>query len=411
MSVLLAHPGVGPYVRATVEAFAEAEMLERFATTVVDDPSSPWQRIARRLGGSRMQALIARREPPNVPRSRIATRPMFEILRTLSSRIDRSRILTDHIWDVMTQDFDSWASRQITSQTKAVYGYEYNCLSLFAKAKHAGIRTILEVPCAEHEYVSDLIVAAERAAGASDSAYARRAARLRTVRTARRRQELELADLVVANSKYTVSSYVAVGLPTSKFVVVPLGAPPIRETANASAHGPLRLVWAGTLSARKGFFVLLDALSGWSGSELQLDFFGSRDVAPSDIGKLPPWARWHGPVSQQQLFAALSAADVLVQPSISDAFAMTVTEALAHGVPVITTTATGASSFVRDGENGFVVDPGDARQLAERIRWFCEHRAALPAMRAASRESAAAWQWSDYKAAIAKIVGNAIGRG
>lgn len=409
--MLLAHPGAGPFVRATVEAFAEAGILERFATTVIDDPDSAWQRVVRRVGGSRMKALIARREPPNVPRARIATRPALELLRTLSARIDRSRVVTDFVWDVMTHDFDRWASRLITDGTRAVYGYEYNCLALFASAKKRGVRTILEVPCAEHEYVSDLIIAAERAAGASDSAYARRAARLRSVRTARRRQELELADLVIANSQHTVSSYVAVGLPTSKFIVVPLGAPPIRESLRETTTGPLRLVWAGTLSARKGFFVLLDALSGWNAEGLQLDIYGSRDVAPADIGRLPTWARWHGPVSQEQLFEALGTADVLVQPSISDAFAMTVTEALAHGVPVITTSATGASSFIRDGLNGFVVDPGDAQQLAERIRWFSEHREAIPAMRAASRESAAAWQWTDYKAAIANVVGERMQRG
>ena len=68
-----------------------------------------------------------------------------------------------------------------------------------------------------------------------------------------------------------------------------------------------------------------------------------------------------------------------------------------------------AIGLVEDATDAVAVEA--AQQLAERIRWFSEHREAIPAMRAASRESAAAWQWTDYKAAIAKVVGERMQRG
>lgn len=65
------------------------------------------------------------------------------------------------------------------------------------------------------------------------------------------------------------------------------------------------------------------------------------------------------------------AADLLVQPTFYDACSLTVLEALASGVPVITTSSNGASGIITPGQEGFVLSaPRDSRALAERISFF-----------------------------------------
>jgi glycosyltransferase involved in cell wall biosynthesis len=63
-----------------------------------------------------------------------------------------------------------------------------------------------------------------------------------------------------------------------------------------------------------------------------------------------------------------------------------VSQALATGLPVITTRHSGLPEQVVDGENGYLVDEGDYRALAERILAIAEHPGLLPAMSERSRK-------------------------
>jgi UDP-glucose:(heptosyl)LPS alpha-1,3-glucosyltransferase len=67
------------------------------------------------------------------------------------------------------------------------------------------------------------------------------------------------------------------------------------------------------------------------------------------------------------------ASDLLVHPTFYDACSLTVLEALASGLPVITTSSNGASGIITQGREGFVVaDPRDDRALAEKILFFLD---------------------------------------
>jgi len=84
-------------------------------------------------------------------------------------------------------------------------------------------------------------------------------------------------------------------------------------------------------------------------------------------------------VSEEIIFAGSTkepekyygAADLLVHPSFYDACSLTVLEALASGIPVITTFSNGASSVLTNGQEGFVIkDPRDIKTLCEKIAYF-----------------------------------------
>ena len=66
----------------------------------------------------------------------------------------------------------------------------------------------------------------------------------------------------------------------------------------------------------------------------------------------------------EQLPHALNAADVLVLPSVAEAFGLALVEAMACGLPVIACASHGPAAIVRDGESGWLVAPDDERALA-----------------------------------------------
>ncbi len=61
------------------------------------------------------------------------------------------------------------------------------------------------------------------------------------------------------------------------------------------------------------------------------------------------------------------ASDVLVLPSLSEGFPVTILEAMASGLSIVATTVGGLPEIVKDGENGFLVEPNNYGQIAEKV--------------------------------------------
>jgi UDP-glucose:(heptosyl)LPS alpha-1,3-glucosyltransferase len=81
-----------------------------------------------------------------------------------------------------------------------------------------------------------------------------------------------------------------------------------------------------------------------------------------------------GPTEEVEKF--YGAADLLVHPSFYDPFANVCLEALASGIPVITTKHNGSGEIITDGREGFVIgDPGKVAELAEKISYFFDGKA------------------------------------
>jgi UDP-glucose:(heptosyl)LPS alpha-1,3-glucosyltransferase len=117
---------------------------------------------------------------------------------------------------------------------------------------------------------------------------------------------------------------------------------------------------------RKGFGVLLETLARLDTTPLEVHVVGRTplsDYRPriAELG-LERRVHYHGTTSDIGLFHA--AADLLVLPTQYEAFALTIVEALASGLPVITTTVPGAGDLICDDVNGLLQhDPSDAEEL------------------------------------------------
>ncbi len=96
-----------------------------------------------------------------------------------------------------------------------------------------------------------------------------------------------------------------------------------------------------------------------------------------------------GPVSDEDLPRYYAASDVFVLPSkTGEGLPLVVLEALASGLPVIATRSGGHVEIIRDGETGYVVEPGDALGIAEHVVSLSENQVVLQRMQERSREFA-----------------------
>jgi glycosyltransferase involved in cell wall biosynthesis len=155
-------------------------------------------------------------------------------------------------------------------------------------------------------------------------------------------------------------------------------APPAGTEGRAAAD-PV-VLFAGGLIPVKGLVVLLDAFAELRrrGARASLRLAGEGPLRPGLVDRARALGiedRVHllGALSQERLRDEMRAARVLVLPSLSEGLGRVVVEAMACGIPVVASRTGGLRELVRDGETGFLVEPGDAAALAGRLGWMLDH--------------------------------------
>jgi starch synthase len=109
-----------------------------------------------------------------------------------------------------------------------------------------------------------------------------------------------------------------------------------------------------------------------------------------------------------QVLDLMMESDVLVLPSLCEAFGLVVTEAMACGLPVIVTPNVGAADLVSDGCEGFVVPICSSEAIAGRLHALRRDRELLAAMSRNAHATAAEKSWESYRRNFAENVGAVV---
>lgn len=183
----------------------------------------------------------------------------------------------------------------------------------------------------------------------------------------RRAAEWAAARLVVVNSDWTRDSLVRQGVPARKIAVVPCAyeGPPVQERPDAIRPGPLRVLWVGNVTLRKGVAYLVEAARLLQRHTVEVRVVGRLEIAGEILGGVPDHVSFVGAVPRDRVHAAYDWADLFVFPTLSDGFGITQLEAMSHGLPVIATPNCGR--VVTHEVDGLIVPARDASALAAAI--------------------------------------------
>lgn len=182
-------------------------------------------------------------------------------------------------------------------------------------------------------------------------------------------------DLVVVNSDFVKTSFVAMGHAPQNVIVLYRGIDDeflaLLDSAapRTVSDGPLRLLFAGAFGTRKGAHCLRDAFAALKDvADWSLTLAGPVEPECRDaFAQLTadPRVRVLGSLPRAALASAMRQADVFVFPTLAEGSARVVFEALAAGCYVVTTANSG--SIVGAGAEGVLVAPEDSTQLAQSI--------------------------------------------
>ncbi len=396
LQVVVAHKGAR-------EHFLAARALHRrgaLAALVTDWYAPPATAPLRRLPGlGRTMARALGATAPDLPRDRVIALNAFGLRSRWTLRqADR----TGRLLEAMRDDDQRFAQRVAALPLpphNVLFAYSYAALEALQAARARGALAVVDqIDPGRVEW--DLVQ--EEAQRWPD--YAQPEPAPAPGYYERAQAEWRAADVTVVNSEWSRRALVQQGADPRRIAVLPLAyeAGPATSPPPAVGARELTVLWLGSVILRKGIPYLIEAARRFVGQPVRFLVAGPSGIRAEAQHAAPPNVDWLGQVPRGEAARLYQSADVFVLPTLSDGFAITQVEALAHGLPVIATPNCG--DVVEDGRTGFLVPARDAAALAAAITRFVRDPQLAAAMRPACLESAARFSVDAFGARLLQII-------
>lgn len=273
----------------------------------------------------------------------------------------------------------------------------------YAVAEQAFQRTrgvkILNYPIAHHRYIRDFV--AEEAE--LEPEFARTLPNWDGVPEwvePRLDAECGMADAIFVGSSFARNSFIASGLPAEKLVTIPYGAnvslfsPKDEELPALDQH--FRVLFVGQIGQRKGISYLLRAYRTFKDSGTHLTLVGSFYGDSAWLATYHDLFEHVPHMPRTALAKQYRRASVFVFPTLIEGLGIVVLEAMASGLPVITT-PNGPGDIVRDGVDGFIVPIRDADAIATKLKYLRDNPDVCREMGRNARRRALEYTWTAYQ--------------
>lgn len=273
--------------------------------------------------------------------------------------------------------------RELDPRRTTVFAYSYAAEQIFNYARERGWRTVLGQidPGPAEESIVARLRADESGNGwqPAPAEYWRKW-----------RKECELADVIVVNSTWSRKELVREGVPETKIRVIPLAFEARKQAQNYerkypsvfSAIRPLKVLFLGQVSLRKGAEALLEAARLLGDEAVEFWFVGPRQIQVPRELKRKHNLKFFGAVPRMEVDCFYRDADVFILPTLSDGFGLTQLEAQSWKLPVIASRFCG--EVVEHGRNGLLLAEVSAEEIAEALSQLLSAPQRLAAM---SRQS------------------------
>jgi glycosyltransferase involved in cell wall biosynthesis len=407
---LVTHPVGNQNVRELIKTLDQRDELFSFLTSISYDDNS--------LLGSYLPAPLKkeleRRAFSGVKQSHITSFPVFDSCRLLAQKIGFSFLVKSESGILRPENLYEYFDRKSASFLKknqchisSVYGYDAKCINTFKVAKEiGGIKLFYEAAFGYTPFVAELL--SEQNEITPDWKSSTPVISQRSID--KQIEEVELADHIIVASHFARKSFEKNGV-NKKLSVIPYGSPPVLVTKVESEFktkkASLNIVYIGALTQQKGISYLFEALSKISPDKFKLTLVGKdysmgvNKALRKELNK----HNWIETAPHNKVLDILSSADVLILPSIAEAFGLVVLEAMSRGTTVIVSKNCGAADVVQNGVNGFVVPIRDSDTIASKLELLYADNSLLNELKDNALTSANQRCWNKYSQNITVALG------
>lgn len=181
----------------------------------------------------------------------------------------------------------------------------------------------------------------------------------------REKEELKQCDHIICPSSFVFRSLTEQGIPADKISLLPYGYSFKNPAVARALVGKLRVATIGAVELRKGIHHFCEIAKKYSNADFLAIGKLSDDIPATRKEEIRKVMQCTGHLDRGQLEKVFETISILLLLTVGEGSATVVYEALAKGIPVITTHACG--SIVEDGISGFIVDRHDHNQIIDRL--------------------------------------------
>lgn len=407
MKVVLSHPTGNEFARAALKGLNEAHALSAFHTAIACFEGSALDKLA----GIGPLSELRRRSFDSSLRPLTHMWPLKEAGRLLADKLGFRNLITHETGmfsvDAVYRYNDKKTAASLKVDIDAVYAYEDEALLSFRRAKQLGIQCLYDLPIGYWRAARRLMQHAldTRPEWAPTlTAFKDSAAKL-----SNKDEELRLADRIFVASSFTANTLKEYqGGQLAPVHVVPYAFPDVTggRDYNTSGRSPLKLLFVGGLSQRKGIADLFDAVDR-IGNRVELTVVGRKTggSCPALDAALAKH-RWIETMPHAQVLKTMREHDVLVFPSLFEGFGLVITEAMAQGTPVITTDRTAGPDVITNGHDGWFTAAGSVDELQASIEKLLLKPALIADAGKAAIHTASKRNWQVYGKELADLILN-----
>lgn len=393
-------------MRAAITGMYDAGILEAYYTAIASFEGS----LLDNLAASGPLTEIRRRRIDHRLRDLTHFNPLREVGRLLSQKLGLAG-LTAHEKGVFSIDkvyesLDCKVARQLDKYpgVNGIYAYEDAALHSFTRARQSGLQCLYDLPIGYWRAGRKLLE--NEADRHPDWAATLTTFKDSEDKLTRKDQEIALADRIFVASSFTAKTLAEYRGEVAPVNVIPYGFPDVgtAKQYNNPGSGPLKLLFVGGLSQRKGIADLFAVVHKF-GSRVQLTVIGSKTgstcaVLDAELAN----HTWIPSLPHSEILGQMKQHDVLVFPSLFEGFGLVITEAMAQGTPVITTERTAGPDIIEHDRNGWLIRAGSQDDLYLAIEKLLSQPQLIADAGKAARGTAMHRPWHVYGSELAAAI-------
>lgn len=303
--------------------------------------------------------------------------PLYRLLNLGMSVISQYLIRTFPARRMQLHLFDMLVSRKLRkegSKAEILHIYEYAPRTV-KEAKRRGMKVVLDTQMAHVNAAVEIL--GKKKKGDEEEVCAR------------------LADKIIASSEFVVKTYIDAGVPKEKMELIPHGVDIKKFSAmKHSKTKKFTCLYVGTIERRKGVEYLLKAWERLDLPNAELVLCGRINLTMKEI--IPKFKK-----NKSIVFTGFTdtrpyyrSADVFIMPSLFESSSKVLYEAMAVGLPIITTPNAGPP--FKDRTAGLIVPIRSAKAIADKISYLKTHPAVGKKMGKIGRDMAKRLTWDIY---------------
>lgn len=403
--IVVAHPYQQHSFR-TASAVKKMGCLYAYVTTVYDKKKSITSFAKKILRGDNLKRANGRRCSAINDVEVIQFCELKSLFLLLLHRIDKSRCYYNKLNKLILHQYNiKLAKYLMKNQVDVVILYDTlcaECIKILRK-NNFKIKIIIDMSAPNALYMDKFYLESiEKNKAVSGKLYEEVNSEDYKNKLVTAKYEIENADYFFVASEFSKKSLMYSNINTDKIFICRYGIDIENQIVTKRHTEKIKIGFIGDVSQKKGFIDFIHIAERLGTDKYEFVVIGKYLEDDVLYKKTKEMLNYKGYLTHDEVLKVCEDMDILIFPSLSDGFGLSVIEAMSKKVLPFVSTNAGVADIIKDAYNGFLFNTSDIEKIISQCEFLQEHRMALSNMQNEAYESVSNLHWEDYDEALKK---------